>query len=64
MKTKRCAFKRTKIWFEGNDEDPDIKSKTWQCSRQGNHEFNDTDGDGEIMLCTQHYKIAKQQNEE
>ena len=55
---KQCGFKRTEIWFEGSEEDPDVKSKTWQCSRKGKYEFNDVDGDGEMMLCTQHYKIA------
>lgn len=54
----KCGFKRTKIWFECIDEEPNINSKTWQCNRQGYHKFNDVDGDGEILLCTQHYKIA------
>ena len=59
----RCGFKRTKIWFEGSDEEPDYKSSTWQCSRQGKHEFNDVDG-GEIMLCTQHFKFANKFRDE
>ena len=49
---KRCGFKRSIVWI---DED---RVETWQCNRQGKHEFNDVDGDGEMMLCTQHYKIA------
>ena len=49
---KRCGFKRSTIWI---DED---KIETWKCSRKGKHKFNDADDDGEMTLCTQHYKIA------
>jgi hypothetical protein len=60
----RCGFKRTSIWFEGSNEEPVVKSKTWQCSREGKHLFDDTDGDGKIMLCTQHFNIAIKSMEE
>jgi hypothetical protein len=49
---KRCGFKRSTIWID------DDKLETWRCSRLGKHKFNDIDGDGEILLCTQHFKIA------
>jgi len=51
---KRCGFKRSTIWIDEG------KIETWRCSRQGKHEFNDddVDGEGEMMLCTQHYKIV------
>ena len=49
---KRCGFKRSTVWI---NED---RVETWQCSRQGKHNFNDVNGDGEMTLCTQHYKIA------
>ena len=48
----KCGFKRTTIWIDEG------RRKTWQCSREGKIPFNDKDGDGEMMLCKQHYKIA------
>jgi len=49
----KCEFKRTTIWLEDNGS----KSKTWQCSNKGIHDFTTSDGK-QIKLCTQHYKIA------
>ena len=55
----RCGFKRTTIWLDEDETKYVDRIETWQCSRTGIHKFNDADGDGEMMLCTQHLKIAQ-----